>query len=58
MVSEIDEFQAAMVTHAVDPAGKPNVLSRIGQPQLTASVCPVAAHCSSPADSMAILRAG
>src|SRR5689334_2446 len=49
MVSEIDEFQAAMVTHAVDPAGEANVASRIGEPQLAASVCPVAAHRSSSA---------
>jgi len=42
VVAQVDEEQAAMVAHAMDPARQTDILSRVGFPQLCAGVAAVA----------------
>ena len=41
MVAQIDEQQAAMIAHPVDPAGKPDVLALVINSELATGVAPV-----------------
>ena len=41
MIAQIDEQQAAVVAHPVDPAGKPDVLALVVNSELATGVAPV-----------------
>jgi hypothetical protein len=48
MIAEIDEQQIAMVALAVDPAGKPDDLSRIAGAERAASMGAIGMHALDP----------